>query len=115
MLDNNGNLLTTNSAIKERAVEVYSKRLEPNIIEENLEEYEDETNKVCELRMKECQANITEPWDEDDLKLVLKQLAKNKSRDADGLANDIFKEEVAGSDLLRAVLKLMNLMKAKQI
>ena len=65
--------------------------------------------------MKECQANVTEPWDEDELKLVLKQLAKNKSCDADGLANDIFNEEIAGSDLLGAVLKLMNPMKAKQI
>ena len=65
--------------------------------------------------MKECQANVTEPWDEDELKLVLKQLAKNKSCDADGLVNYICKEEVAGSDLLRAVLKLINIMKAKQM
>ena len=49
----------------------------------------------------------------DDLKLALKQLGKEKSRDPEGFNNELFKEEVAGEDLLLAVLKLMNLIKNK--
>ena len=50
----------------------------------------------------------------DDLKLAIKQLGKEKSRDPDGLINELFKEEVAGDDLLLAMLRLMNLIKSRQ-
>ena len=46
--------------------------------------------------------------------IVLKQLGKDKARDPEGYANEIFKEEVAGTDLLKAILKIMNLIKKKQ-
>ena len=115
MLDGNDNLLTSNKAIQERAVEVFSKRLEANPIEDTLKDYEDETNKLCEARLKLCKSIKTEQWDEADLKEALKQLDKEKSRDPEGFANEIFKDDVAGTDLLKAVLKLMNLMKEKQV
>ena len=50
----------------------------------------------------------------DDLKEVLKQLDKDKSRDPEGYANKFFREETAGKDLLEAVIKIMNLIKNKQ-
>ena len=49
----------------------------------------------------------------DDLKNAVKDLAKDKSRDALDQANKLFKEEVAGDDLLLAVLKLMNMIKKR--
>ena len=42
---------------------------------------------------------------------VLKQLGKDKARDPEGLTNELFKEGVAGDDLLKAILMLMNLIK----
>ena len=115
MLDSNGNLITSDQIIKERALENYTERLTSNKINDNLKEHEEETNKLCETRMKLVKLNKTEPWDIDDLKIALKKLGKDKSRDAQGYANEIFKEEVAGSDLLKAVLKLMNMIKERQI
>jgi hypothetical protein len=50
----------------------------------------------------------------DDLQEALKSLDSNKARDALGLANEIFKEGVAGTDLKLAVLKFMNRIKADQ-
>ena len=50
----------------------------------------------------------------EDLKLALKQLKRDKARDPEGFINEIFKEQVAGVDLLSAVLKLMNMVKTKQ-
>ena len=41
-------------------------------------------------------------------------MGNNKSRDALDLANELFKEGVAGNDLKLATLKLMNLIKHKQ-
>ena len=115
MLDGNGNLLTSEKAIKDKALQVYSDRLEANKIEDNLVNHEEVINELCETRMRLCRLNKTEPWDKEDLKVVLKQLQNEKSRDAEGLANELFKDNAAGTDLLEAVLKLMNLMKEKQI
>ena len=115
MLDEHENLLTSNKAIQERAIKVFTERLEANPIEDHLKEFEDESNKLCEARLKACKSIKTAPWDEADLKEVLKQLDNNKSRDPEGFAHEIFKEDVAGTDLLQALLKLMNLMKEKQV
>ena len=115
MLDSNGNLLTSDKHTKERALEIYTDRLKNNEIVDNMKELEEETNKLCELRMKMVKLDNTEPWDLEDLNEAIKKLGKDKSRDAEGYANEIFKAEAAGSDLLQAVLKLMNLIKQKQI
>ena len=42
------------------------------------------------------------------------QLKNDKSRDPNGLANELFKEDAAGSDLKEAILKLMNQIKTEQ-
>ena len=40
MLNDNGNILTSNKSIKERAIRVYSKYLEANTIEDNMKDLE---------------------------------------------------------------------------
>ena len=58
--------------------------------------------------MEIAEANKTPDWDMDDLDKVLKHLKPNKSRDAPGYLNKIFKPDVIGSDLKLAILELMN-------
>ena len=48
----------------------------------------------------------------EDLELAIRDLDRGKSRDSSGYANELLKEEVAGSNLKLATLKLMNLIKA---
>ena len=50
-----------------------------------------------------CKRNKSKPWDMDELKNVLKKLGRDKVRDADGLANELFSREVAGYDLREAL------------
>ena len=114
MTDKNGNLLTADKAIQNRALEAYSERLENNKIEPHLKDLEDDTNELCHIRLNVCKKKKTPPWDIEDLKLALKQLGTDKARDPEGLVNELFKEEVAGDDLLSAVLKLMNIIKSRQ-
>ena len=113
MLDKGGNLLTTEKAIQDRALEAYMERLKPNKIEKHLESYEEAANTLCEERLKLTELNKTDPWSMDDLDQAVKDLDNNKARDALDYANELFKEGVAGKDLKLALLKLMNLMKAK--
>ena len=114
MNDANGNLITSDKALEKRALQVYAERLEGNTVEDHLKDLEKDTNMLCELRVKVSTVNRTEPWTMDDLMEVLKHLKKDKSRDPEGWANELFKEETAGTDLVEAILKLMNLIKSKQ-
>ena len=47
MYDAHGNKITSKNAIKARALDVYADRLKGNKIEEHLEEYEEEVDKLC--------------------------------------------------------------------
>ena len=114
MNDKYGNLITSDQALKSLVLDAYTERLKGNTIKAHLEDLEKDTKTLCEIRLITSKTNKTEPWTMNDLKEVLKQLGNNKSRDPEGHANEIFKESVAGTDLLEAVLKIMNLIKSKQ-
>ena len=68
MLDGRGNLLTTEKAIQKRAMEVFADRLDNNKMNKNLEDLEEDTNKLCKIRLKLSKINKTQPWDIEDLK-----------------------------------------------
>ena len=57
----------------------------------------------------------TDPWDITNLEIVLNNLKKNKSRDPNGLVNELFKKETAVDDLKLATLMLMNRINDEQI
>ena len=109
-----GNMLTTKEKISEAAVNVFTDRLENAPMKKHLEHIKDAKEKLCEKIMKVASKNRTPPWNMKDLDVVLKHLKKQKSRDPYGLANDIFRLEVAGDDLKEAILRLMNKIKDEQ-
>ena len=115
MMDKSGNLLTSNKALQKRALEVYAERLAGNEIKPHLKDLEHDRNTLCEIRVKLSKSKINEPWSIEELKDVLKQLKHDKSRDPEGYINELFKETTAGSDLVLGLLKLMNLIKKKQV
>ena len=114
MFDRKGNLLTSDQALQNRALEVFEERLRGNQIESHLKDLEQDVNTLCEIRVNITKSNKTEPWSMEELKDVLKHLENDKCRDPEGYANELFKEATAGSDLLLGVLKLMNMIKKKQ-
>ena len=89
MMDEHGNVLTSEKAISERAIEVYEERLANNEMKSHLTELETDTNKLCELRLEISKKNITDPWTMEDLKLVLRQLHKYRSADPDGFIHEL--------------------------
>ena len=113
MKDRHGNLLTSEKAIQEHALEVFSERLKPCQMKENIKHMEETTNKLCESRLKSTKLIKSEDWTMEDLEEVLKVLEMDKSRDALGHANKIFRTDVAGTDLKLAILKMMNHIKQK--
>ena len=93
-------------------MEVYSAGLPNNKIKPHLVKLKNYTNTLYEIRLKISKKKTTDPWNLEDLKCALKQLKlKDKSRDQEGFKNELFKETVAGDDLLFLVL---NLIKGRQ-
>ena len=76
MNNKHGNLLASEEAIKDRAIEAYTERLTKNEINHNLKEFENDTDLLCEIRLNTSKKNTTELWTMDELKVVLKQLKK---------------------------------------
>ena len=49
---------------------------------EHLKSYEETNNKLCETRLMLTKLNKTAPWSMEDLEDAIKDLGRNKSRDA---------------------------------
>ena len=90
MLDQYGNLVTTNAALKDLTIKMYQERLKTLKIKSGIELHQVQRGNLCDERLKEAQANITPDWTKEDLEVVLKQLKNWKSRDPLGLANELF-------------------------
>ena len=115
MLDSEGNLVTSSKGVEKLAMELYKKVLENRPMLEKHFNLKKEKETLCEERVKLAKNTKTNPWKLEELEEVLKHLKRNKSRDPNGYANELFKTEVAGDDLKLALLKLMNRIKEEQI
>ena len=114
MKNKEGKVLTNNAEILEEAVKHFENLFEEQEVHPEYEDLKNEKEKLWEVRLEKCAKNKTIPWNIKELDKVLKDLKSNKSRDPNGYANEVFKENVAGKDLKNAVLKLMNRMKSEQ-
>ena len=76
MLDEHGNLVTSNQAIEELTVKMYEDRLKSLKIREELRMHKLKREKVCDKRLKEAQKNVTQDWNMKNLELVLRQLKR---------------------------------------
>ena len=108
MKDEDGNLVTSSDKILEVALNAYVKRLEHRPMQKDLKQLKELKDKVFKLKMKKAKETKTTPWTKENVRKVLKNLKKDKSRDPLGLANKIFHPSVAGDDLIDAITILMN-------
>ena len=115
MLDKAGNLVTSNEAIEELAIQTDKRRLENQEMKDELKQLQNDKEELCKLRMKISSRTKTPDWTMDQLDRVLKYLKKNKSRDRLRYANEIFQEGAAGKDLTIATLSLLDRVKREQV
>ena len=66
---------------------------------------------MFDLKLKVAENNKSQMWTEDDLEKALKDLKINKSRDSEGLVNEIFKNQVIGANLKMSLLIMFNSLK----
>ena len=110
-----GELLTKKAELKEHTVKHYKNVLRNRPINDKLSNHKKEKEDLCKMRLQEAKLNKTADWSKDDVVAVLKCLKNKKSRDPNQYANEVFDPEVAGEDLVMAVVALMNRIKRDQI
>ena len=113
LMDKDGQLVTSSSELKKVMMDHFKKVLENRPIKPELEEHQKEREKLCEQRIKTASKNITPDWSHEDVKYVIKNLKKKKSRDPLGFSNELIQN--GGNDLHAAIVKMMNNIKKQQV
>ena len=109
-----GDLVTGEKSLKKLYTDTYKNRLKHRTIRKGLEELESNKTNLFEKRLAEASKRKTVPWTKAQLLKVLKELKKDKARDPLKLCNEIFRPDVAGDDLLDALLLMFNHIKKQQ-
>ena len=115
MKNSEGELITDEGQILEETVKYYKNVLKNRDINDDLENHKKDREELAKKRMETAKLNTTPDWDMDDLTEALKSLKNNKSSDALGYINELFKPSIIGSDLKLALLRLMNKIKQQQV
>ena len=112
--DKNGTLITSPQLLKNLFLETYKDRLRPREIKSELEDLFCLKSELWDLRLKELEAVKSKLWTIEDLDRVLKSLKTNKTRDPQGLINELFKPGTLGVDLKIGMLNMFNTIKKEQ-
>ena len=111
--DVNGRLLTSKSDIKNVYIDTFTFRLRDRPMKQDYRDIQEQTEELCKLRLGVTKQNKSPEWTLKDLEKAFSNLKRNKARDPEGLCNELFKPNVAGTDLMKSMLIMFNKMKEK--
>ena len=80
-------------------------------MKEDMKHLKTTKEKILKMKMILASCNETPEWTPKDLDNALAKLKNNKSRDFEGFCNEIFKENVIGTDLKKSLLLMFNKLK----
>ena len=106
--DKKGTLITNHLGLKNLYLKTYKQRLRNRPIKTGFEEIKELKIILFNLRKQLCAKRESNPWEIKNLESAMKSLKKDKTRDPNGWINEIFKEDVAGTNLKISMLTLFN-------
>ena len=112
--NHSGKIVSGPSEIKRLMAKEYRERLRNRPVRPDFKRFKTNKKKIFELKMKLAEANETPDWEMSDLESALSNLKNDKSRDYEGYINEIFKTDVAGDDLKRSMLVMLNKLKREK-
>ena len=89
----------------------YKERLRRRPMKTDMKHLMATKKKILKMKMKLASENKTPEWTPKDLDNALSKLKNNKSRDFEGFCNEIFKENIIGTDLKKSLLLMFNNLK----
>ena len=112
-IDVNGRMVTDQAGIKKLYLETFTHRMRHRPSTEDTVELHRLQQKLIEKRLLTTSDIKTPDWTENDILKVLNSLKNGKCRDPLGLINELFKNHVGGSDLVKSLTLLMNKIKSQ--
>ena len=109
--DRKGNIVTNYEGLKSLYLQTYVSRLRNRPMKPDLEGLKKMKEELFKLRLKLSKTRKSQPWTLEHLDKALKGLKNDKAIDPNGLVNEIFKDGVAGKDLKKSFLKMLNRIK----
>ena len=108
-----GKIVTNHTELKNLYLDTYTQRLRNRPMKEEFKEIQDLKKDIFNDRIKISATRKSKPWTMGDLEEALKALKKDKARDPNGWANELFKPGVAGHNLKISLLDFLNKMKTE--
>ena len=110
-----GQIISGPSELKKLLAKEYKERLRSRPVRPDLLEFEERKTLIFKMKMQLAESNESSEWSISDLENALNDLKRNKSRDNEGLINEIFKFDVIGENLKLSLLLMFNILKKKKI
>ena len=109
-----GQLISEPNELKKLLEKEYIERLRARPVRPDFENLEKRKNDIFEMKLKLASSKKSKPWTMENLDKALSDLKNGRSRDPEGLINEIFKKNVIGNDLKSSLLMMFNKIKEKQ-
>ena len=110
-----GKIVTGPKDIRNVLAKEYKDRLRSRPVRPDLRKMMKRKTKIFKMKIKLAQAHQSSEWSMSDLERALTNLKNNKSRDSEGLINEIFKMETIGSDLKKSLLLMLNKLRKNKM
>ena len=106
-----GKIITNPEEKKKVTLKHFEERMRKRKVKDEVKKIVDLNEKVFKMRVNEARNNISPEFSMDELEKVLKSLKSGKSKDPENYINELFKENMIGSDLKKSILMMMNKIK----
>ena len=113
--DHKGNLITNPQDIKNLLAKEFKERLRSRPVRPDLGDLEERRDVIFDLHLKLAEETPSSPWKMEDLQKALSDLKTNKSRDHAGYVNELFKNNIIGTDLKLSLLIMCNKLKMQKM
>ena len=92
----------------------YRERLRERPLRPDFDDLENRKSKIFKQKLRLASLMKSKPWTMNHLEKALADLKMGRSRDPEGLINEIFKKNVIGKDLKNSLLIMFNEIKRHQ-
>ena len=109
-----GKIISEPNALKLLLAKEYKERLRARPVRPDFRKSDIMKNQIFKMKLKLAASKKSNPWTMRNLEKALSDLKVGRSRDPEGLINEIFKKDVIGNDLKKSLLIMFNNIKDKQ-
>ena len=113
--DHSGKIISESEELKKLLSKEYKERLRTRPLRPDLKHLDRRRRRIFKMKMKIAEATSSKLWTMSDLDAALRDLKNNKSRDPEGLINEIFKKDIIGDDLKLSLLIMFNKIKQNKM